>query len=63
VFRTEKCGIDLSFVTPTVAADASDIFITGELGWDGADLQDERSRNTSDRVHPGKNGTPLSWMS
>jgi hypothetical protein len=63
MFGTEEWEIDLTLVTPTVAADASDIFITDEIGWDGADLQDERSRNTSDRVHPGKNGTPLSWMS
>ena len=32
VFGTEQCGIDLPFVTPTVATNVPGIFIAGELG-------------------------------
>jgi Pyruvate/2-oxoacid:ferredoxin oxidoreductase delta subunit len=57
-FRTENCGIDLPFGTPTIATNAPGIFLAGELAClNGADLHEERSRNRGDRVHPGENGS------
>jgi thioredoxin reductase (NADPH) len=54
VFGTEKCGIDLLFVTPIVGSNVSGIFVAGELGGMALIRKGGRSGSAGERVYSGK---------